>query len=164
MSSDWLAEARDKDQLLSLASHWVDDCLQEDEAVIVTGGWLLLQEAQRWICAWEGVVLTERYAGLHHRVREWPLGADQPLLCTPRWLVEQGSDVIRALSCPLNVVLLVSCYRRRIIASLTEIREAFALLDVPAETQTIYDRRVAPEPVTFKLRPGKVSKQWAWLF
>ncbi|MEA3377122.1 MAG: hypothetical protein U9R72_13110 [Chloroflexota bacterium] len=157
------------DELLSAAAHWVAACLEQHEAVVVTGGWLLLEEGRRWIKAWEGMVAMTLGSGLDQRVRKWSERPDQALLCTPRWLLEGGIDVLATLHHPLNVVLLESdgvfAFRKRqIIASLTESRDAFAILDIPARTRTIYDAGVASDPVTFRLRRGKVNRQWAWLF
>ena len=45
------SKRKEHDKLLSAAAHWVADCLEQDEAVVVTGGWLLLEEARRWIKA-----------------------------------------------------------------------------------------------------------------
>jgi hypothetical protein len=80
--------------------------------------------------------------------------------------LEGGIDALAALHQPLPVVLLESdgvfAFRKRhIIASLTESGDAFAILDIPARTRTIYDAGVASNPVTFRLRRGEVSKQWA---
>ena len=68
------SKRKEHDKLLSAAAHWVAACLEQDEAVVVTGGWLLLEEARRWTKAWEGLVVMALGAGLHQRVREWSRG------------------------------------------------------------------------------------------
>ena len=74
--------------------------------------------------------------------------------------------MLGAVEPPLNVVLLESKKEKGevIVAFLKGICEAFVVLDMPAGTRTIYDATVAADPATFKLRPGKISQQWAWLF
>ncbi len=155
-----LASTNEREELLSRAKHWVTDCLEQGEAVVVTGGWLLLQESQRWFKAWEGTIVTTRFS---RSVHEWRENPKDVLLCTPLWILER-CEVLGAVEPPLNVVLLESAKRKPIVASLKGAREAFAVLDVQAGTHTIYDASVTADPATFKLRPGKTSKQWAWLF
>lgn len=158
----------DVDRLLSGAAYWVDDCLQQKEAVVVAGGWLLLERARRWLPAWEGRVVTTKFASLHHRVWGWSDRPDQALLCTPRWLLEEGREVIATLRRPLSVVLLESggifaVRKRQIVSALTDLLDSFAVLDIPAETKTIWDAEVASEPAEFRLLRGELSKQWVWL-
>jgi len=148
-----------QEHALARAKYWVTDCLEQGEAVVVTGGWLLLEEARRWFKAWEGTIVTTRFS---RSVHEWCENPQDALLCTPPWILEPG-EVLAAVERPLTVVLLASPWQREVIvAFLKGIREAFTVLDVPAGTRTIYDATVAVDPATFKLRPGKVSNQWVW--
>lgn len=147
-------------ELLSRAAHWVEECLEQDEAVVVVGGWLLLEEASRLIEAWENTIVTTRFTD---RMEAWGECPDAALFCTPLGILEQGNG-LGDLGRPLNVVLLASSRRAAIEASLKDKCDAFAILDVQEGTHTIYDASVAASPATFKLRPGKISKQWAWLF
>ena len=131
-------KTKEHDKLLSAAAPWVADCREQDTAVVVTGRWLLLEEARRWIKAWEGLVVMALGSGLDQRLRHWIERPDQALLCTPRWLLEGGIDGLAALHHLLNVVLLESdgvfAFRKRqIIASLIESREA---LDITPKTCT----------------------------
>ena len=151
-----------RDGVFARAKHWVEDCLVQEEAVVVVGGWLSLEEARRWLKAWEGTIVTTKF---RRSVQPWTENPKDPLLCTPPWFLDQG-EMLKAVERPLNVVLLESQKEQRhvIVAFLKGICEAFVVLDMPAGTRTIYDATVAADPATFKLRPGKISQQWAWLF
>jgi hypothetical protein len=161
-----LETSDERERVISLSSELASKALDLGEAVIVIGGWMLLEEIQRDLPAWRGIVFTTRLAKNRRMLLQWTSDPAQALLCTPSMLLQTYED-IGSVDRPLTMILLEKRYRQkvaRVLEILKRVRSEYTLADVPAEEQTVWDAEISDEPSTFRLLKDGVSPQWSWLF
>ncbi len=156
----------ERERRLALGSDLAEGSLLSGEAVIVVGGWMLLEEVQRCLKGWRGVVFTTRLAHKHRILQKWVHKPDEALLCTPSMLVE-AYEIVGSVDRPLTVILLDERCRDKVARALEllkRVRSECTFVDIPAEEQTVWDAEISDRPSTFRLLHGGVSPQWSWLF